>query len=210
MRKLSRRSVLQASACLAAGGTLARPYIANAAVTTAEVWWTQGFIQQEDVAIKKLVADYQQASGNKHDAIGARLAGKYMTFKLGHEEYGLQILKVREIIGLMEITRIPRTREFIRGLINLRGKVIPVVDLRLKFGMPQVEASDQTVIIVVQCAYRQQELTMGILVDEVLEVRDIQAGQIEPPPQFGVESKTDYILGVGNVADLTIQLTPNP
>jgi len=129
---------------------------------------------------------------------GAALAGKYMTFKLAREEYALEILKVRELIGLMDITRVPRTREFIRGVINLRGKVIPVVDLRLKFGMEKVEATDQTVIIVVQYSFKGQDLTMGILVDEVLEVLDISAGQIEPPPNFGTGSiDTEFILGVG-------------
>jgi purine-binding chemotaxis protein CheW len=126
------------------------------------------------------------------------LAGKYMTFKLAKEEYALEILKVREIIGLMDITRVPRMPEFIRGVINLRGKVIPVVDLRLKFGMERVDATDQTVIIVVQYSFNNQDLTMGILVDEVVEVLDIQANQIEPPPNFGAGSiDTDFILGVG-------------
>ncbi len=127
-----------------------------------------------------------------------KLAGKYMTFKLSHEEYGLEILKVREIIGLMDITRVPRTPEFVRGVINLRGKVIPVVDLRLKFGMPKIEATDQTVIIVVQYGHRNTDLTMGILVDEVVEVLDIMADNIEPPPSFGTGAiETDFILGVG-------------
>lgn len=127
-----------------------------------------------------------------------RLAGKYMTFKLAQEEYGLPILRVREIIGLMDITRVPKTREFIRGVINLRGKVIPVIDLRLKFGMPRLSATDQTVIIVVQCAASDGTLTMGVLVDEVLEVMSIEASQIEPPPRFGSGgAETQFVLGVG-------------
>jgi len=126
------------------------------------------------------------------------VAGKYMTFKLSNEEYGLEILKVREIIGLMDITQVPRTKEFIRGVINLRGKVIPVVDLRLKFGMPRAESTDQTVIIVVQYSLGGQDFTMGILVDEVLEVLSISPDHIEPPPDFGAGSMdTDFILGVG-------------
>ncbi len=128
----------------------------------------------------------------------AHLAGKYMTFKLADEEYGLEILKVREIIGLMEITRVPRTRDFIRGVINLRGKVIPVVDLRLKFGMERCEATDQTVIIVVQCAVDGRPLTMGLLVDQVLEVLSIDGSQIEPAPSLGQAAiEDDFILGVG-------------
>jgi len=140
----------------------------------------------------------ENAGAPKRTDWGAALAGKYMTFKLSREEYALEILKVREIIGLMDITRVPRTREFIRGVINLRGKVIPVVDLRLKFGMERVEATDQTVIIVVQYSFQSQDLTMGILVDEVVEVLDIQGSQIEPPPNFGTGAiDTEFILGVG-------------
>lgn len=128
----------------------------------------------------------------------AGVAGKYMTFKLAQEAYGLEILRVREIIGLMEITRVPRTSGHIRGVINLRGKVIPVVDLRLKFGMESAEITDQTVIIVVQFAQGEGEMVMGILVDEVVEVLDVPAEQIEPPPSFGGDSeKFDFILGVG-------------
>ena len=138
---------------------------------------------------------------------GESLAGKYMTFKLADEEYGLEILMVREIIGLMDITRVPRTKEFIRGVINLRGKVIPVIDLRLKFGMSRVEATDQTVIIVVQYSYMDREFTMGILVDEVLEVFDISAEQIEPPPTFGSNTMdTEFILGVGKAEKRVIFL----
>jgi purine-binding chemotaxis protein CheW len=130
--------------------------------------------------------------------LGKRLAGKYMTFQLAQEEYGLEILKVREIIGLMEITRVPRTREFVRGVINLRGKVIPVVDLRLKFGMAACQATDQTVIIVVQYAVEGRPLTMGILVDQVLEVLNIAAAHIEPPPALGAAAlDSEFILGVG-------------
>jgi purine-binding chemotaxis protein CheW len=128
----------------------------------------------------------------------AHLEGKYMTFKLADEEYGLEILRVREIIGLMDITRVPRTPDFIRGVINLRGKVIPVVDLRLKFGMSPTEPTEQTVIIVVQCQAGDRSLTMGVLVDQVLEVLSIDGAQIEPPPSFGTAAlDTEFILGVG-------------
>ena len=135
------------------------------------------------------------------------IGGKYMTFKLADEEYGLEILKVREIIGLMDITRVPRTRDYIRGVINLRGKVIPVVDLRLKFGMEKTESTDQTVIIVVQITVSGQDYTMGILVDEVLEVLSIAADHIEPAPDFGSGSiDTDFILGVGKAEKRVIFL----
>lgn len=139
----------------------------------------------------------EQAEGEGLAGLVESLSGKYMTFKLAREEYGLEILKVREIIGLMDITRVPRTADFIRGVINLRGKVHPVVDLRLKFGMELAEATDQTVIIVVQFSAEDQDITMGILVDEVVEVLDIPPDQIEPPPNFGNGADTEFILGVG-------------
>lgn len=119
--------------------------------------------------------------------------GKYLTFILDNEEYGLEILKVREIIGVMVITSVPQTPDFIKGVINLRGKVIPVVDLRLKFGMKEMEYSKETCIIVVDV----QGLLMGIVVDTVSEVMDITDSEIEPPPAFGSKVKTDFILGMG-------------
>jgi purine-binding chemotaxis protein CheW len=129
---------------------------------------------------------------------GARgTTGKYMTFKLAAEEYGVEILKVRELIGLLEITRVPRAPDFIRGVINLRGKVIPVVDLRVKFGMDTAVATGQSVIIVVQLGTSEAGLTMGILVDEVLEVRAIAEEDVEPPPNFQSQAVADFILGVG-------------
>ncbi|HET9598377.1 MAG TPA: chemotaxis protein CheW [Anaeromyxobacteraceae bacterium] len=139
--------------------------------------------------------------------LGAQLAGKYMTFQLANEIYGLEILKVREIIGLMDITRVPRSADFIRGVINLRGKVIPVADLRLKFGMEPCQATEQTVIIVVQCAVSGRNLTMGILVDQVLEVLSIEGAQIEPPPSLGEAAvEAQFILGVGKAGDRVIFL----
>ncbi len=140
----------------------------------------------------------QQSQAGATSDIGQQLAGKYMTFKVASEEYGLAILRVRESIGLMDITRVPRTKECIRGVINLRGTVIPGVDLRLKFNMPATEATDQTVIIVVQWALNNLSTTMGILVDEVLEVMNIEPEQIEPPPElYSRNGETDFILGIG-------------
>ena len=133
-------------------------------------------------------------------------AGKYLTFKLGPEEYGLEILKVQEIIKMMDITKVPRTPEFVRGVINLRGKVIPVVDIRLKFGMAAKETTDKTCVIVVQTAHAGGALTMGTIVDEVSEVLDINGEQIEPAPEFGTTVNTDFILGMGKVAKKVIML----
>jgi purine-binding chemotaxis protein CheW len=124
---------------------------------------------------------------------------KFLTFLMAKEKYGLEILKVREIIGMMDITPVPTTPAFIRGVINLRGKIIPVVDLRLKFGMEAKEDKQRTCIIVVQLSRSGQDLTMGIIVDEVSDVLDIDQDQIEPPPVFGVNIRTDFILGMGKV-----------
>ena len=131
-------------------------------------------------------------------------AGKYLTFKLADEEYGLEILKVHEIIGIMNVTRVPKTPDFVRGVINLRGKVIPIVDLRLKFEMEGREATDRTCIIVVQIERGNQQTTMGIVVDEVSEVTDIKADQIEAPPAFGARINTDFLLGMGKVGEKVV------
>ncbi len=135
------------------------------------------------------------------------LAGKYLTFRLAEEGYGIEILKVQEIIGLMSITRIPKTPDFIRGVINLRGKVIPVIDLRLKFGLEKKENTEKTCIIVVQVEKSADTIvTMGIIVDEVSEVLDITAEQIEPPPSFGATVDTDFILGMGKASQKVVML----
>jgi purine-binding chemotaxis protein CheW len=123
-------------------------------------------------------------------------AGKYLTFFLGNEEYGIEILKVHEIIGLMPITPVPRTPNFIKGVINLRGKVIPTVDLRIKFGMEAVQQTDETCIIVVQT----HGIEMGTIVDKVSEVLNISADDIEDTPSFGASVNTDYILGIGKAS----------
>ena len=127
-----------------------------------------------------------------------RLAGKYMTFQLAREIYGVGILDVREIIGLQRITPFPRAPAFVRGVINLRGRVIPVVDLRILFGMEACPTTDLTVIIVLQCRARERQLTIGVLVDQVLEVLAFDAARIEPPPDLGTRStRSDFILGIG-------------
>jgi purine-binding chemotaxis protein CheW len=124
----------------------------------------------------------------------AAAAGKYLTFRLDGEDYGIEILKVREIIGRMDITRVPQTREFVRGVINLRGKVIPVLDLRAKFGLPPAAETAQTCIIVVDVG-----TLMGLLVDAVQEVHDIPADKLEPPPRLGQGVGADLLLGLGKV-----------
>jgi len=132
-------------------------------------------------------------------SVGLRLEGKYLTFRLAQEEYGLEILKVQEIIQLQAITRVPRTPPYVRGVINLRGKVIPVVDLRAKFGIEPAEDTERTCIIVVQIHAGEAVLVIGILIDEVREVLDIKAGNIEESPSFGAKVDTEFILGMGKV-----------
>ena len=134
------------------------------------------------------------------------LAGKYLTFKLDVEEFGLEILKVQEIIKMMDITRVPRTPAFVRGVINLRGKVIPVVDLRLKFEMDRREETDKTCIIVVTVRRGGGSVVMGIIVDEVSEVLDVAGGSIEPAPEFWGTVDTSFILGMGKVGDRVVTL----
>jgi purine-binding chemotaxis protein CheW len=128
-------------------------------------------------------------------------AGKYLTFALGKEEYGLEILKVREIIGLMEITAVPRTPAYVRGVINLRGQVIAVVDLRAKFGLPATETTDQTCIIVVEIRNGGRKLNTGIVVDHVSEVLNIAEEKIEDAPAFDASVATNFILGMGKIND---------
>jgi purine-binding chemotaxis protein CheW len=125
--------------------------------------------------------------------------GKYLTFSLAGEEYGIGILKVKEIIGMMPITTVPRTPGFVKGVINLRGKVIPVVSLRLKFGMEETNYTERTCIIVVETAGQSGPVLIGIVVDAVSEVLNIKAEDLEDPPAFGAKMDTDYILGMAKM-----------
>lgn len=125
--------------------------------------------------------------------------GKYLTFTLDREEYGIGILKIKEIIGMMPITAVPQTPEFVKGVINLRGKVIPVVDLRLRFGMEEIEYTERTCIIVVEIGGESGEVMIGIVVDSVSEVLNIKAEDIEETPSFGTKLNTDYILGMAKM-----------
>lgn len=133
-------------------------------------------------------------------------AGKYLTFSLHSEEYGVEILKVKEIIGLMVITTVPRTPNFIRGVINLRGKVIPVMELRKKFGMESIDDTERTCIIVVDISIQGTSVQIGILVDSVSEVINIESGDIADTPSFGTDINTEFILGMGKIRDKVIML----
>lgn len=129
----------------------------------------------------------------------AEREGKYLTFVLAGEEYGIGILKVREIIGMLPITAVPQTPAYVKGVINLRGKVIPVIDLRLKFGMPEMDYTERTSIIVVDVIGRSITIQIGIVVDSVSEVVNIKADEIEDTPTFGTRLDTDYILGIAKL-----------
>jgi len=123
-------------------------------------------------------------------------AGKYLTFQIGREEFAIQVLRVREIMGIQDITAVPQTPPYVKGVINLRGKVVPVVDLRLKFGLPEMEYTQRTCIIVVQVHLGASLLLMGIVVDGVSEVLNLAGADIEDTPEFGSGVVTPYILGM--------------
>ncbi len=128
------------------------------------------------------------------------LAGKYPTFSLAAEEYGIGLLKVKEIIGLLPITPIPQTPDFVKGVINLRGKVIPVTDLRRKFQLESQDYTERTCIIVVEIDCQATELTMGLVVDAVSEVAHFKPEDIDNTPSFGTQVHTQFILGMAKTA----------
>ncbi len=134
------------------------------------------------------------------------IAGKYLTFRLAGEIYGLPILKVQEIIRLMKITRVPKAPSFVLGVVNLRGKVIPIINMRLKFGLETVEDTERTCIIVVQVAHRGQTITLGAVVDEVSEVLNLSAEQISKTPPMGASVDTEFIMGMGRLESNVIML----
>lgn len=125
--------------------------------------------------------------------------GKYLTFTLDDEEYGIGILKIKEIIGMMPVTAVPQTPDFVKGVINLRGKVIPVVDLRLRFGLKSIEYTERTCIVVVEIASPTGTVMIGVVVDAVSEVLNIKGDDIEETPTFGTDLNTDYILGMAKM-----------
>lgn len=139
-------------------------------------------------------------------ATAAAKEGKYLTFHLREEVYGIEILKVHEIIGMMPVTRVPKTPDFVRGVVNLRGKVIPVIELRRKFDFEGQDDTERTCIVVVQVAWNAGPVTLGLIVDEVSEVLNVAANQIEPPPAFGPGVETEFILGMGKIGQKVVML----
>ncbi len=152
--------------------------------------------------------DNQSAVASQGSGLG-HLAGKYLTFSLGQEKYGVEILKVQEIIGVMNITRVPRSPGAVKGVINLRGKIIPVIDLRLKFGMAEKEYDGKTCIIVVNLEIAGAKLPVGIVVDTVLEVTNFSAQEIEAAPDYGTSVNTNFILGMGQTRDASVAILVN-
>jgi purine-binding chemotaxis protein CheW len=126
---------------------------------------------------------------------------QYLTFKLEEEVFALDVGKVREILDYTNITKVPQTPEFMKGVINLRGSVIPVVDMRLKFGIPPQEKTMDTCIIVVEISIDNESTILGALVDSVQEVFELEPSQIEPAPRIGTKLRTDFILGMGKRDD---------
>ena len=141
-----------------------------------------------------------------HESRGAN-ENKFLSFCLGSEHYGVEILRVREIIGLLAITPLPQTPSYVKGVMNLRGRIIPVIDLRLRFGLTAADATKETCIIVLEASEQDGSQTvMGAIVDSVREVQDIAKSAIEPPPEFGCEIPLKYILGMGKVKDKVVVL----
>lgn len=122
---------------------------------------------------------------------------QYLTFKLAEEIFAVDVAKVREILEFTSITKVPQTPEFMRGVINLRGSVVPVMDMRLKFGMPETEKTVNTCIIVVEVNHEGETIVIGALADSVQEVFELEPEQIEPAPRIGSRLNTDFILGMG-------------
>ncbi len=157
-------------------------------------------MMQEEVAKKA-----QAGSGDKESNVRAK-AGKYITFTLAGEDYGIYILSVKEIIGLMSVTKVPRTPDFVRGVINLRGKVHPVIDLRKRFGLEPKEDDARTPIIIVEVVKEDTVSHLGIVVDSVSEVINVNREELENTPSFGVDLDTDFILGLAKVNKKVITL----
>ena len=152
-----------------------------------------------DDVIEAMERAVSQAVVEGRSPAGADREGKYLTFSLADEEYGIGILKIKEIIGMMAVTHVPQTPPFVKGVINLRGKVIPVVDLRCRFGMSSIDYDDRTCIIVVEIGVNGVNVVIGIVVDSVSEVLNIKKEEIEDTPTFGTKLNTDYILGMAKM-----------
>lgn len=176
----------------------------SAVVKKAEVCFApseSGQIDQQQTGDSRPMPSRISEKPETRTLVADHRVGKYLTFLLGREEFAIRVLKVREIMGIQDITAVPQTPGSVKGVINLRGKVIPVVDLRLKFNLPEVDYTQRTCIIVVQVQSGDVSLPTGIVVDEVSEVLNLAAGDIEDTPDFGDGggSATSYLLGMAKV-----------
>ena len=144
------------------------------------------------------MAELAEAIDSTLDVVNGK-GGKYLTFSMGAEEYGISILRIKEIIGMLPITTVPQTPKFAKGVINLRGKVIPVIDLRLRFNMEAIPYTERTCIIVIEIEGEEGNILTGIVVDSVSEVLNIRDKEIADTPTFGVNMNTEYILGVAKM-----------
>ncbi len=151
-------------------------------------------------------AEVSASAGSDDEEQVRAKPGKYITFRLAGEDYGIYILSVKEIIGMMNVTKVPRTPDFVRGVINLRGKVHPVIDLRKRFGMPEKEDDERTPIIIVEIKNQQATSHLGIVVDAVSEVLNVEEENLEQTPSFGVDLDTDFILGLAKNDEQVITL----
>ncbi len=141
-----------------------------------------------------------EAEATSTSAVRAKnRTGKYLTFSLSNESYGVDVLKVREIIRFLKITPVPQMPAYVKGVINLRGKVLPVIDLRLKFGLDAAEASERTCIVVVRVLAGGHDITLGMIVDSVEEVINLNESEIEETPEFGAKVDTAYLMGMAKV-----------
>jgi len=136
---------------------------------------------------------------SENDQIASIHQGKYLTFSLEDEEYGIAIVKVKEITQMLNVTPVPHTPNYVKGVVNLRGKVIPVMDLRVRFSMHEIEYNDRTCIIVVEIYADDEVIQVGNVVDSVTEVLNVTEENIDEPPTFGTKVDTEFILGLANI-----------
>ena len=139
-------------------------------------------------------------------SLGSAEHPQFLTVLVGEEEYAVGVLRVREIIQYHAVTRVPRTPEWVRGVINLRGSVVPVVDLAVKFGLPAAAPGRCTCIVLVEALVEDEPVVMGMIADEVRQVVDLPAGAVQQPPAFGTRVRVDYLEGMGRVADRMVLL----
>ena len=150
--------------------------------------------------------DKETFKGEEHAARNCALTGQYLTFMMAGEEYGVEILKVQEIKGWDSVTPIPNTPEHVLGVINLRGAVVPIIDLRLRFGLPAMDYGPTTVVIVVKMLNRDHSCTIGLVVDAVADVYRLEDSEIQPPPDIGGAVHTDFVRGLATVDEKMVIL----